>query len=60
MFFEGIKWQTLNNASQIYDAATLNLARPFTNDAIDAAVQEALQKLEDDPRLADRTTLTPA
>ncbi|XP_068690277.1 uncharacterized protein [Montipora foliosa] len=32
----------------------------FTNVPIDAAVQTALQKLEDDPSLADRTTLTPA
>ena len=31
----------------------------FTNVPIDAAVQAALQKLEDDPSLADRTTLTP-
>ena len=28
--------------------------------SFDAAVQTALQKLEDDPSLADRTTLTPA
>ena len=32
----------------------------FTNVPIDAAVQTALQKLEDDASLADRTTLTPA
>ena len=32
----------------------------FTNVPIDAAVQTALQKLEDDPSFADRTTLTPA
>ena len=32
----------------------------FTNVPIDAAVQAALQKLENDPGLADRTTLTPA
>ena len=32
----------------------------FTNVPIDAAVQAALQKLENDPSLADRTTLTPA
>ena len=32
----------------------------FTNVPIDAAVQTALQKLEDDPSLVDRTTLTPA
>ena len=32
----------------------------FTNVPIDAAVQTALQKLENDPNLADRTTLTPA
>ena len=32
----------------------------FTNVPIDAAVQTALQKLEGDPSLADRTTLTPA
>ena len=32
----------------------------FTNVSIDVAVQAALQKLEDDPSLADRTTLTPA
>ncbi|XP_068699268.1 uncharacterized protein [Montipora foliosa] len=31
----------------------------FTNIPIDAAVQTALKKLEDDPSLADRTTLTP-
>ena len=31
----------------------------FTNVPIDAAVQAALQKLEDDPSLADRTTHTP-
>ena len=30
----------------------------FTHVPIDAAVQAALQKLEDDPSLADRTTLT--
>ena len=32
----------------------------FTNVPIDAAVQTALQKLENDPNLTDRTTLTPA
>ena len=32
----------------------------FTNVPINAAVQAALQKLENDPGLADRTTLTPA
>ena len=32
----------------------------FTNVPIDAAVHTALQKLENDPSLADRTTLTPA
>ena len=32
----------------------------FTNVPIDAAVEAALQKLENDPNLADRTTLTPA
>ena len=32
----------------------------FTNVPIDAAVQAALQKLENDPNLADRTMLTPA
>ena len=32
----------------------------FTNVPIDAAVQAALQKLENDPSLADRTKLTPA
>ena len=32
----------------------------FTNIPIDAAVQAALQKLENDPSLADRTTLMPA
>ena len=31
----------------------------FTHVPIDAAVQAALQKLEDDPSLADRTTQTP-
>ena len=31
-----------------------------TNVPIDAAVEAALQKLENDPSLADRTTLTPA
>ena len=32
----------------------------FTNVPIDAAIQTALQKLENDPNLSDRTTLTPA
>ena len=32
----------------------------FTNVPIDAAVRAALQKLENDLSLADRTTLTPA
>ena len=32
----------------------------FTNVPVDAAVQTALQKLENDPNLAERTTLTPA
>ena len=32
----------------------------FTNVPIDAAVQAALQKLENDLDLADRTTVTPA
>ena len=32
----------------------------FTNVPIDATVQAALQKLENDPNLADRTMLTPA
>ena len=32
----------------------------FTNVPIDAAVQAALQKLENDPNFADRTMLTPA
>ena len=32
----------------------------FTNVPIDAAAQAALQKLENDLGLADRTTLTPA
>ena len=32
----------------------------FTNVPIDAAVETALQKLANDPSLADRTTLTPA
>ena len=32
----------------------------FTNVPIDAAAQAALQKLENDLSLADRTTLTPA
>ncbi|KAL9952669.1 hypothetical protein ACROYT_G039957 [Oculina patagonica] len=32
----------------------------FTNVPIDGAVQAALRKLENDPSLADRTTLTPA
>ena len=32
----------------------------FTNVLIDPAVQAALQKLENDPDIADRTTLTPA
>ena len=31
----------------------------FTNVPIDAAVQAALQKLDNDPSLADRTTLMP-
>ncbi len=32
----------------------------FINVPIDGAVQAALRKLENDPSLADRTTLTPA
>ena len=32
----------------------------FTNFPIDAAVQTVLQKIKDDPTLADRKTLTPA
>ena len=32
----------------------------FTNVPIDAAVQAAMQKLENDPSLADRSKLTPA
>ena len=32
----------------------------FTNVPIESAVQAALRKLESDPTLADRTTLTPA
>ena len=32
----------------------------FTNVPIDAAVQAALQKFENNPSLANRTTLTPA
>ena len=32
----------------------------FNNVPIDAAIQAVLQKLEDDPSLADCTTLTPA
>ena len=32
----------------------------FTNVPIDAAVQAALQRLQSDPSIADRTTLTPA
>ena len=35
------------------------IASLFTNVPIDAAVQTVLQKLEDEPSLADRTTLTP-
>ena len=38
-----------------FDVETL-----FTNVPIDAAVRAALQKLENDLSLADRTTLTPA
>ena len=39
---------------------SFNVESLFTNVPIDTAVQAALQKLENDPSLADRTTLTPA
>ena len=39
---------------------SFNVESLFTNIPIDAAVQAALQKLENDPSLADRTMLTPA
>ena len=39
---------------------SFNLESLFTNVRIDAAVQAALQKLENDLSLADCTTLTPA
>ena len=46
----------LNNKIMVsFDVESL-----FTNVPINAAVQAALQKLEDDPSLADHTTLTPA
>ncbi|XP_078384814.1 uncharacterized protein LOC144667294 [Oculina patagonica] len=46
----------LNNEVMVsFDVESL-----FTNVPIDGAVQAALRKLEDDPSLADRTTLTPA
>jgi len=38
-----------------FDVETL-----FTNVPIDATVEAALQKLQNDPSLADRSTLTPA
>ena len=37
---------------------SFNVELLFTNIPIDAAVQAALQKLENDPSLADRTMLT--
>ena len=37
---------------------SINVELLFTNIPIDAAVQAALQKLENDPSLADRTMLT--
>ena len=40
--------------------ASFDVESLFTNVPIDAAEQAAMQKLEDDPNLADRTTLTPA
>ena len=46
----------LNNEIMVsFDVESL-----FTDVRIDAAVQAALQKLENDLSLADRTTLTPA
>ena len=39
---------------------SFNVESLFTNIPIDAALQAALQKLENDPSLADRTMLTPA
>ncbi|KAL9964643.1 hypothetical protein ACROYT_G028317 [Oculina patagonica] len=46
----------LNNEVMVsFDVESL-----FTNVPIDGAVQAALRKLEDDPSIADRTTLTPA
>ena len=39
---------------------SFNVESLFTNIPIDAAVQAALQKLENDPSLADHTMLKPA
>ena len=58
-FLSTISSETIldNEIMAAFDADSL-----FTNVPIDAAVQAALQKLQDDPSLADvdRTTLTPA
>ena len=51
------------SSEMILDHETMvsfNVELLFTNVPIDAAVQAALQKLENDPSLADQTTLTPA
>ena len=39
---------------------SFNIELLFTNIPLNAAVQAALQKFENDPSLADRTTLMPA
>ena len=39
---------------------SFNIELLFTNIPLNAAVQAALQKFENDPSLADRTTLIPA
>lgn len=58
-FLSTISSETIldNEIMASFDADSL-----FTNVPIDATVQAALQKLQDDPSLADvdRTTLTPA
>lgn len=58
-FLSTISSETIldNEIMAFFDADSL-----FTNVPIDATVQAALQKLQDDPSLADvdRTTLTPA
>ena len=53
---------TVNNETILYTKimVSFDVESLLTNVPIDAAVQAALQKLESDPSLADRTTLTPA